>query len=72
MFPVEYPSACSPQAWAAGTPLLLLRTLLRLEPDGDRLTSSDQVPDVIGALRLTGIPGRWGRVTVAVGPARSA
>ncbi len=29
--PVAYPTACSPQAWAAGAPFLLLRTLLGLE-----------------------------------------
>ena len=27
-FPVEYPTACSPQAWATGAPLLMLRALL--------------------------------------------
>lgn len=32
-FPVPYPVACSPQAWSAAAPLLLLRTMLRLEPD---------------------------------------
>ena len=32
-FPVTYPVACSPQAWSAAAPLLLLRTMLRLEPD---------------------------------------
>jgi glycogen debranching enzyme len=31
--PVPYPTSCSPQAWAAGTPFSLLRSLLRLEPD---------------------------------------
>jgi glycogen debranching enzyme len=31
--PVSVPSACSPQAWAAASPLLLLRALLGLEPD---------------------------------------
>jgi glycogen debranching enzyme len=31
--PVPYPSTCSPQAWAAASPLLLLRSLLRLDPD---------------------------------------
>lgn len=31
--PVPYPTACSPQAWAAATPMLLLRTMLGLEPD---------------------------------------
>ena len=30
--PVAYPTACSPQAWAAAAPFLLLRTLLRLDP----------------------------------------
>jgi glycogen debranching enzyme len=31
--PVPYPTSCSPQAWAAASPLLLLRSLLRLDPD---------------------------------------
>jgi glycogen debranching enzyme len=30
--PVSYPASCSPQAWAAATPLSLLRTRLRLDP----------------------------------------
>src|SRR4029453_6276822 len=37
MYPVQYPTACSPQAWSTGTPLLLLRTMLGLEPEGDHL-----------------------------------
>src|SRR5262249_60390828 len=32
-FPVVYPTASSPQAWAAGTPVLLLQVLLGLAPD---------------------------------------
>ena len=31
--PVEYPTASRPQAWAAATPVLLLRVLLGVEPD---------------------------------------
>jgi glycogen debranching enzyme len=31
--PVAYPTACSPQAWASAAPLLVLRSLLRLDPD---------------------------------------
>jgi glycogen debranching enzyme len=31
--PVVYPTASSPQAWAAATPVLLVRVLLGLEPD---------------------------------------
>ena len=30
--PVPYPSSCSPQAWAAASPIGLLRTLMRLQP----------------------------------------
>jgi glycogen debranching enzyme len=33
--PVAYPTASRPQAWAAATPVLLLRVLLGLEPDRD-------------------------------------
>jgi glycogen debranching enzyme len=32
-FPIAYPTAARPQAWAAGTPVLLLRLLLGLQPD---------------------------------------
>jgi glycogen debranching enzyme len=60
-FPVEYPTACSPQAWAAGTPLLLISVLLGLEPRDHDLTSTPYVPHAIGSLGLTGVPGRWGR-----------
>ena len=30
--PLPYPTSCSPQAWAAATPVHLLRTLLRFDP----------------------------------------
>lgn len=30
--PIPYPTSCSPQAWAAATPIHLMRTLLRFEP----------------------------------------
>ena len=30
--PASYPTSCSPQAWAAASPMLWLRTLLRLDP----------------------------------------
>jgi glycogen debranching enzyme len=60
-FPVEYPTACSPQAWSAGAPLLFLRTLLGLEPVGNRLLVDPAVPKQVEWLELLGIPGRWGR-----------
>src|SRR6266545_1043870 len=59
-FPVEYPTASSPQAWATGTPLAFLRVLLWLEPEDDELTSDPWLPDRIGRIELRDIPGRWG------------
>ena len=60
--PVQYPTACSPQAWSTGTPLLLLRTMLGLEPVGDQIAVDPALPRSIGRLELLDIPGRWGRV----------
>ena len=34
--PVAYPSSCSPQAWASASVLMLVRTMLGLEPQADR------------------------------------
>jgi glycogen debranching enzyme len=65
-FPVEYPTASSPQAWATGTPLLFLRVLLGLEPHGDRLEVDPALPAAIGELALRGIPGRWGHAEAVV------
>jgi glycogen debranching enzyme len=66
-FPVQYPTASSPQAWAAGSPMLCVRVLLGLEPKGKVLTcASDPVlPYWMQSLKLTGIPGRWGRVDIS-------
>jgi glycogen debranching enzyme len=61
-YPVQYPTACSPQAWSTGAPLLLLRTMLGLEPIGDHLVVDPALPAGIGMLALLDIPGRWGRV----------
>ena len=65
-YPVQYPTACLPQAWAAASPMLGIRTLLGLEPKGDVLTSVENpvLPPWMGTLTLDGIPGRWGRATV--------
>jgi glycogen debranching enzyme len=61
-YPVQYPTACSPQAWSTGTPLLLLRTMLGLEPIGNYLVVDPAIPTDIGTLTVLDIPGRWGRV----------
>jgi glycogen debranching enzyme len=61
-YPVQYPTACSPQAWSTGAPLLLVRTMLGLEPVGDHLIVDPALPESVGLLALLDIPGRWGRV----------
>jgi glycogen debranching enzyme len=61
-YPVQYPSACSPQAWSTGAPLLLLRTMLGLDPCGEHLAVDPALPLGIGRIELLDIPGRWGRI----------
>src|SRR5215471_5033211 len=65
-YPVEYTTSCSPQAWAAGAPMLAIRTLLGLEPKGDVLTSAADpvLPPWCAVLSVEGIPGRWGKADV--------
>jgi glycogen debranching enzyme len=55
--PASYPTSCSPQAWASASPLLWLRTLLRIDPsaaDGS-VQIDPALPDWIRALRVEGI-----------------
>ena len=59
-YPVEYPTACSPQAWATAAPLLLLRVLLGLEPRADGVALDPLLPDRITELAIRGLPGRAG------------
>jgi glycogen debranching enzyme len=79
-FPIAYPTAARPQAWAAGTPILLVRLLLGIEPDRarERLVSTvtDELPSWLDGLRVEGVRafGRtWsvgverGGVTIAEG-----
>ncbi len=62
MYPVRYPTACSPQAWSTGAPLLLLRVALGLEPHGDNLVVDPAMPKWLGNLELLDVPGRWKRI----------
>jgi glycogen debranching enzyme len=58
-FPISYPTPARPQAWAAGTPILLVRLLLGIEPDREhhRLVSTveDELPSWLDGFRLEGI-----------------
>ncbi len=52
--PVEYPASCSPQAWAAGTPFMLMQAVLGMEADAPGRT-----------LRLRPyLPVGWNRVSL--------
>ena len=57
-FPIAYPTAARPQAWAAAAPILLLRVLLGLEPSRRRQALETEAPVELpswaGSLRLTG------------------
>ena len=72
-FPVAYPSSCSPQAWAAASPLLCLRTILRLDPwlPHGKLWVDPVLPEGIGYLRVDKIPLAGRRVTVEVEDGRA-
>ena len=60
-FPIAYPTAARPQAWAAGTPILLVRVLLGIEPDRvrQRLVTNvtDELPSWLEGLRVEGRAG---------------
>ncbi|HZC75667.1 MAG TPA: glycogen debranching N-terminal domain-containing protein [Gaiellaceae bacterium] len=64
-FPVVYPTASSPQAWAAATPVILLQAVLGLVPDrAERVLRSGarSVPEWLEGLSLTGVHAfgrRW-------------
>ncbi len=66
--PTPYPTACRPQAWAAGVPLQIATMLLGLEPDvpAGRLELAPVLPAGMASLEMRGIalPGGplWVRV----------
>jgi len=58
-FPIAYPTAARPQAWAAGAPVLLVQLLLGLRPDiGRQALVTDAPPELpswLGTLKLSGV-----------------
>jgi glycogen debranching enzyme len=66
--PVPYPTSCSPQAWAAATPIQVMRMLLRLEPrvPRDEVWFDPAWPARYGRLRIDGLPLGGRRVALVV------
>ena len=58
-FPIAYPTAARPQAWAAGTPVLMLQLLMGLQPDRRRQSLETvaplELPAWTGSVRLAGV-----------------
>jgi glycogen debranching enzyme len=70
--PVPYPTSCSPQAWAAAAPLLLLHSLLRFTPEvsSGHLWCSPAVPERYLPLRVSGLRVAKSRLSVEIGDGR--
>jgi glycogen debranching enzyme len=66
--PVSYPTSCSPQAWAAATPIQVMRMLVRLEPRMPRgeVWFDPAWPKRFGPLRVRDLPLGGRRVTLVV------
>jgi glycogen debranching enzyme len=55
-FPVPYPTACSPQAWATGAPFVFIKVLLGLEAHDREIHLDPHVPDEIGRIQIRKMP----------------
>lgn len=66
--PVPYPTACSPQAWAATTPILLITSLMQYDTHVSRggLWMDPVLPEAFGDLHITNAPMAGGRITIDV------
>ncbi|MCZ4497261.1 MAG: Amylo-alpha6-glucosidase [Thermoleophilia bacterium] len=71
-WPVQYPTASSPQAWAAGAPIHMVAALLGIRPDPvtrQLVSSVTDVPDWLGGLEIANVQvfeRRW-RISVSDG-----
>jgi glycogen debranching enzyme len=68
--PVDYPVSCSPQAWAAGAPYLLLQAILGLEPDAlaKTLRVRPHLPPWLGHLEVSNLRVGESRMHLRVTP----
>ncbi|MBT8163655.1 MULTISPECIES: glycogen debranching N-terminal domain-containing protein [Arthrobacter] len=64
--PVPYPTACSPQAWAATTPIFLLTSLMRYDVyvSQNGLWLDPVLPESFGDLHISNAPTGAGPVTI--------
>jgi glycogen debranching enzyme len=72
--PVPYPTACSPQAWAAATPIMLGRSLMQYDVHVSRgdLWMDPVFPEAIGNVHISNAPLGDSRLTINIsGPASS-
>jgi len=61
-FPVPYPTACSPQAWATAAPFVFVQAILGLEAHDGQLRLDPRVPEEIGRIvirRLHAFGAEW-------------
>ena len=61
-FPIPYPTACSPQAWATCAPLLIGRAILGMDAGGGEIRVDPDLPDEVGRVHIYGLVAfnqRW-------------
>ncbi|MBT2250767.1 amylo-alpha-1,6-glucosidase [Arthrobacter sp. BHU FT2] len=66
--PVPYPTACSPQAWAATAPIQLISSLMRYDPvvSAGGVWLDPVLPASFGDLHITNAPLAGGRITIDI------
>ena len=66
--PVPYPTACSPQAWAATTPIMLVKSLMGYYADValGGLWMNPALPESYGDLHITNAPLAGSRITIDI------
>jgi glycogen debranching enzyme len=66
--PVKYPVACSPQAWAAGTPLVFIQTMLGLFPNNleKKINLNPRLLDSMNYLKVENIAIGEGHLSLKV------
>jgi glycogen debranching enzyme len=54
-FPVPYPTACSPQAWATGAPFVFVQAMLGLAARDGEIHLDPHLPEEIGRISIRGL-----------------